>query len=228
MSQLPIAGPVPAVALIVVAKAPVAGLAKTRLAPAFGFNGAARLAAAALADTLSAVSATPAARRFLVLEGSLAPPPAGFEILPQRGTGLDERLAAAFTDVHDRTRLPTLLVGMDTPQLTSGLLSAAVTSLLRPGTDAVLGPAADGGWWTLGLRRADPALLLGVPMSTERTGTAQRQRLVGAGLTVADLPVLRDVDTPADAAAVAAMAPASAFAHALERLSLSSGIAVAS
>jgi glycosyltransferase A (GT-A) superfamily protein (DUF2064 family) len=79
----------------------------------------------------------------------------------------------------------------------------------------VLGPAADGGYWAIGLRQPDPRALLGVPMSTERTLAAQRIRLRAIGLEVAQLETLRDVDTFSDALDVAARVPASRFARTL-------------
>lgn len=203
--------------LLVLAKAPEPGRSKTRLAPAFGADGAARLAAAALADTLDAVAAVPAARRLLVLAGppDAVPVPRCVTVVPQAGGGHAERIAAAFELVAG----PALLVGMDTPQLTPGLLAID----LGTPVDAWLGRAEDGGWWALGLRHARRdarRVLAGVPMSTSRTGRVQRERLVAAGLRVADLPVLRDVDEPADAAAVARAAPASRFAAAVAAASV--------
>jgi glycosyltransferase A (GT-A) superfamily protein (DUF2064 family) len=146
----------------------------------------------------------PARRRVLVLEGRPGPwLPPGFDVVAQCGGPLDERLAGAFAAV----RGPALLIGMDTPQVTPGLLTVDWRA-----SDAVFGPAADGGFWALGLRVPEPALLRGVPMSTTMTGAIQRARLVAAGLRVADLPQLRDVDTAADAVAVARQAPQSRFA----------------
>ena len=200
--------------LLVLAKAPVAGRVKTRLCPPFTPQQAALLAEAALRDTLAAVAGTPAVARTVVLDGrpgDWLPP--SFTVLPQRGDGLDERLAAAYADAWAHTAAPLLLVGMDTPQLTPALLSAAVDQLLSAGTDAVLGLAADGGWWALGLRRPDASVLLGVPMSTDATGAAQQARLAVAGLRVAALPVLIDVDDAEDARAVAAQCPATRFAE---------------
>jgi glycosyltransferase A (GT-A) superfamily protein (DUF2064 family) len=135
-------------------------------------------------------------------------------VIPQRGRGLDERLAAAFTDAHRLHPVPIVLIGMDTPHLTPDLLEAAAGALA--GHDAVYGPAADGGFWLLGLRRPDPALLLGVPMSEPHTGAVQLQRLRRAGLSLAFLPELHDVDTFADACHVAARAPGTRFAAALD------------
>ena len=87
--------------------------------------------------------------------------PAGFDIVGQRGGGLDERLAAAFADTHASLPLPMVLIGMDTPQVTPGLLTDAAQALVCEEADAVFGPAADGGFWLLGLRRPDRSLLAG-------------------------------------------------------------------
>ncbi|MGW5348155.1 DUF2064 domain-containing protein [Streptomyces sp. HUAS TT3] len=198
--------------LLVIAKQPLPGRVKTRLTPPFTPGEAAALAEAALADTLDAVAATPADRHVLVLDGFPGPwLPSGFEVLPQCAGGLDARLAAAFAHCTG----PALLIGMDTPQVTPDILAPA---LAFDRCDAWFGPAADGGFWALGLAVPDPALLLGVPMSVPETGAVQYERLRAAGLRTGLLPCLRDVDTAADAAEVAARAPAGRFAALHHRL----------
>ncbi|MFF8677493.1 DUF2064 domain-containing protein [Streptomyces sp. NPDC015237] len=195
--------------LLVIAKEPRPGRVKTRLTPPFTPDEAAALAEASLTDTLRAVAATPARRRVLVLDGAPGPwLPPGFDVVPQCAGGLDARLADAFAGCAG----PALLIGMDTPQVTPELLDVDFE-----GCDAYFGPAEDGGFWALGLARPDPALPRGVPMSTPVTGAAQRERLLAAGLRVRDLPPLRDVDTAADARAVAALAPHGRFAARLAR-----------
>jgi uncharacterized protein len=204
------------VALVVIAKAPLPGHAKTRLSPPCTPAEAAELAAAALKDTLGVVGATPARRRVLALDGErdgwAAP---GFEVVPQRGSGLGERLAHALEAAGG----PAIVVGMDTPQLSPGLLAAAARRLMEPMMDAVLGPAYDGGYWALGLRRPDARVFAGVPMSSARTGSAQLHRLAALSLCTGLLPTLRDVDTMLDAAAVARAWPETGFAAAYRRIS---------
>lgn len=188
--------------VLVIAKEPVPGRVKTRLTPPYRPEEAARLAEAALTDTLETVAALPARRRVLVLSGEPGPwLPAGFEVVPQAAGGLDERIAAAFALCDG----PALLVGMDTPQLTPELLAPVTGPGAWDGCDAWFGPAADGGFWALGMAEPAPGLVRGVPMSTDRTGALQRRRLVEAGLAVRNLPVLRDVDTADDAARIAAL-----------------------
>ena len=129
--------PESATTLLVIAKQPVPGRVKTRLVPPCTPEQAAALAEAALADTLHTVLKVPARRRVLVLEGKPgAWLPPGFDIVPQCGGSLDERLADAFAAVGG----PALLIGMDTPQLTPDLLTVDWQA-----ADAVFGPALGGG-----------------------------------------------------------------------------------
>lgn len=211
--------------VVVLAKAPLAGRVKTRLCPPLTPAQAAALAAAALADTLAAAAAS-GADLVLALDGPRGRwCPRGVPVVAQRGAGLAERIGAALVDAHAVHPGPVLLIGMDTPQVSPRLLRGALRRLEGPiggAVDAVLGDAWDGGWWALGVRAVRPemvGLLDGVPMSTDRTAAATRARLAEHGVRVADLPVLRDVDTVADAAAVAAQAPGTAFARQLEALS---------
>ncbi len=204
-------------AVVVLAKEPVPGRVKTRLTSAYTPAEAAELAAAALADTLDVVASWPGARPLCVLAGQPGPwLPAGVPVRAQAAGGLGTRIAAAMHAAFDLLGGPVLLVGMDTPQLTHEHLDAAVAALRSH--DAVLGPAVDGGWWLLGLRAPQDAAITGVPTSRSDTGARQRAALLAAGLTVADLPPLVDVDTPADAATVAAAVPAGRFARALARV----------
>lgn len=203
--------------LLVMAKAPVPGQVKSRLCPPCTPRQAAELAAAALADTLAAVRATAARRRVLVLAGELCDPADGFDVVRQRGDGLGARLAAAFADTA-KDGTPSFVVGGDTPQLAAPLLTAALHRL--DSADAVLGLAVDGGFWGLGLQDVRHAeVLRDVPMSTPETGRLTLAALTARELRVAALPVLRDVDTIADAVAVGCQIPGSRFAAALARLS---------
>jgi uncharacterized protein len=204
-------------ALVVIAKEPRPGRAKTRLSPPCTPAEAAALAAAALEDTLAAAATVPAGRRILALEG--APGrwvPRGFDVVAQATGGLDARLGAALEAAGG----PALAIGMDTPQLTPELLGAGLDALSEPGVDAVLGPAADGGYWAIGLRRPDRGAVAGVPMSVPWTAAAQRDRLDKLGLRRRELPELRDVDTYEDARAVAAGWPATRFARRLRETEL--------
>lgn len=210
---------------LVVAKAPVAGRSKTRLGVDIGMAEAAEVAAAALRDTLAAcVQAFGVARCHLALEGeltgavdgsALSHALRGWTVFPQRGDDFAARLAHAHLETGPG---PVVQIGMDTPQVTPALLHDAARALDEH--DAVLGPAEDGGWWVLALRDpSDAAVLTGVPMSTSETLRHTRAALEGAGLRVGTAATLRDVDTVADAVAVAAQAPDSSFARVWARTS---------
>ncbi|MFD3762138.1 DUF2064 domain-containing protein [Streptomyces sp. NPDC058622] len=185
---------------------------KTRLTPPYTPQQAALLAEAMLTDSLQAMLVAPVQRRLLVLEGEPGPwLPPGIEVAPQGQGRLDERLTAAFALCTG----PAVLIGMDTPHVTPAHLAPALAEDAWRDCDAWFGPAADGGFWALALAEPDPTFLRGVPMGVPDTGTRQRRRLTDAGLTVRELQVLRDVDTAADALAVAAEAPHTLFASTL-------------
>jgi uncharacterized protein len=215
------------VALVVLAKAPQPGRVKTRLCPPATAAQAADIAAAALLDTLDAVGATAGGRPVLALTGDLAAAARAGElaaatrdvqVVGQRGIGLGARIAAAHADASRLTcGLPTLQIGMDTPQVDPVLLGNCVDALLAaPEPDAVLGLAADGGWWVLGLRHPRYAQVLrDVPTSRPDTGRRTLHALRAAGLEVASVPTLQDVDTAADAVAVSRAVPGTRFAAAV-------------
>jgi uncharacterized protein len=211
------------VTLLVVAKAPEPGRAKTRLAATVGDRVAAEIAAAALLDTLDAVAAAAVASRVVALTGDLdAAADAtrirqrleSFTVIEQRGDDFADRLANAHADAGSSGGgLPVLQIGMDTPQVTAELLTDCARRLLR--AQAVLGPADDGGWWVLGVQR--PAIaecLRTVPMSQSDTGELTRKALHDNGIDVASVRLLSDFDVVDDIAAVrAACGSASRFAR---------------
>jgi glycosyltransferase A (GT-A) superfamily protein (DUF2064 family) len=214
--------PRPGPRLLLVAKAPVAGLAKTRLGAVIGMDAAAELAAAALLDTIAASSAAYPGSCHVALAGDLATAVRGAEILAalagwhvfdQEGDSFGERLAHAHRVVAELAPGPVVQIGMDTPQVTPALLRSPLAGLV--GDDAVVGPAEDGGWWLLALndgRRAQ--VLLDVPMSQPDT-CAETVRALAT--RVGTVEQLRDVDTLEDAAAVADLAPGTEFARTWRR-----------
>jgi uncharacterized protein len=208
------------VTLLVVAKAPEPGRAKTRLAATVGDLVAADIAAAALLDTLDAVTDTPVAARVVALTGDLDAAAGGtqirhrlksFTVIEQRGADFADRLANAHAD--SAQGYPVLQIGMDTPQVTAALLADCARRLLQ--ASAVLGPARDGGWWVLGVQ--SPAMaecLRTVPMSQPDTGELTLKALRDNGIDVEPVELLDDFDVAADVAAVRdACGPDSRFAR---------------
>lgn len=209
------------VTVLVVAKTPEPGLAKTRLAATVGERVAADIAAAALLDTLDAVANAPVAARVVALAGDLDSASraaeigrrlASFTVIRQRGDRFADRLANAHADAADG--YPVLQIGMDTPQLTAELLADCGQRLLT--APAVLGFACDGGWWVLGVRTPDTAeCLRTVPMSRPDTGDLTLKALRNKGIEVTLAPQLPDFDISDDVAVVrAACGSQSRFARA--------------
>jgi uncharacterized protein len=199
------------VTVLVVAKAPVPGLAKTRLAAAVGADAAADIAAAALLDTLDAVAASNVAARVVAFTGDIDAATRAaelhrrlrdFTVIDQRGDSFAARLANAHADAYAAAGArPVLQIGMDTPQVTPRLITRCAEALLS--APAVLGIAWDGGWWILGVHSPSTAgALRGLPMSRGDTGAVTLKALRDTGIDVALVEELRDVDTIEDVAAV--------------------------
>lgn len=196
------------VTLLVVAKAPVPGRAKTRLAVTVGDQVAAELAAAALLDTLDAVADAPVVARVVAFTGELDDAVGAaeirhrltsFTVIPQRGNTFADRLANAHADTADG--YPILQIGMDTPQVSAELLVNCGRRLCE--SPAVLGFARDGGWWALGVRTPESAACLRrVPMSQSDTGALTLKALNANGVEVSMLEELADFDVVDDVAAV--------------------------
>lgn len=198
--------------ILVVAKAPVPGLAKTRVAATVGDDRAAELAAAALLDTLEVVGSVGwpvvvamtgdlgAAARADEIRTALAP----FTVIPQRGDELGERLSAAHLDADAGGGV--IQIGMDTPQLAA--VDFLVAGEALDTFDAAIAPADDGGWWLLALRSSVHAkVLVGVTMSSPDTCRGTVAALIETGATIRMLRPLDDVDTWEDAVALAAEYP---------------------
>lgn len=189
--------------ITVIAKGPVPGQVKTRLSPPCTLEQAAEVAAAALADTLAAVEEVAlitGARRVLLLDGDRQEwMSAAFDVVAQRGGGLEERLCNGFIDLG-----PGVIIGMETPHA-AGALTDAVAAAHR-GVDTI-GLATDGGYWMVGLCAAGVAmahqLFDGIPMSSTHTGLAQLRRMHECGRQVRLLPAARDLDNIDDLKSVA-------------------------
>lgn len=188
--------------VLVFARAPVAGATKTRLIPALGAETAAQLSTRLLHRTLETACdypielwCTPSADHPVFAECERS-----FRLVRrvQQGGDLGARMAGALEDALRRASWA-LLIGTDCPELTAADLHQAA-SALQDGADAVLGPAADGGYYLIGLRRARADLFLDMPWGTERVLRETRRRLHEYGCRWFELPVRRDLDRPEDLA----------------------------
>jgi hypothetical protein len=196
----------PAAAIVVLAKYPTPGRVKTRLAAAIGTASACRLYAAFIRDLRARLrewdgpvwwAFTPARAPFPRLVGSR-------RCFPQRGADLGVRIHHAIAEVARRTSGPVLALGADAPHVSLRALERAARGLAR-GTDVALGPAADGGYYLIGLARPTPALFADVPWSTAEVAEATRRRCRELGLSLLEVDRGFDVDGVDDLRALAAV-----------------------
>jgi rSAM/selenodomain-associated transferase 1 len=194
----------PEARILIFAKAPVPGVVKTRLIPAIGAVGAAALAA----ELLEGVVARLGEARLAALELWCAPDREhpvfralaerwGVSLHDQADGDLGARLYHAARAAFQRAN-QVLLIGADVPGLDAGYCRLALEALEHQ--DAVIGPAADGGYVLLGLKRAEPALFCDMPWGGDRVGALTRERLAALGWRYQVLPTLRDLDRPEDLA----------------------------
>jgi hypothetical protein len=189
--------------ITVFAKAPVPGYAKTRLIPALGANGAAALAERLLHHTLASACAAdvgpvelccaPDARHQVFLAYARE---FGITLTVQKEGELGDRMADAAYRGLARTG-SVIIAGTDCPALDALQFSAAAHAL-RTGHDAVCVPAVDGGYVLLGLQRFDPHLFGAIPWNTARVMSETRKRMTELAWHWTELPMLPDIDTPAD------------------------------
>jgi rSAM/selenodomain-associated transferase 1 len=186
------------------ARAPSDEGGKTRLVRALGLEGGAGLRRAMLMDTLETVQSVRRADRVVLFtptagSGEMAGLGADLaRLIPQRGETLSERLEYAFADLFALGYDAAALIGSDLPTLPPAWVEQGLEALGRAGDPVVLGPAEDGGYYLIGLRRPHPELFRGVPWSTDGVLAATRAIAARHALEVTLLPPWYDVDTVPD------------------------------
>jgi rSAM/selenodomain-associated transferase 1 len=192
------------IALAVMVKQPVAGAVKTRLSPPLTPEAAAALYRCFLLDKLEQVRRLTAVAPCLAYAPQEARPffrelaGSDFWLIPQEGRDLGQRLARLSRRLLEAGHPGVVIIDSDTPSLPDQFLAEAVQCLRDPRTDAVFGPAEDGGYYLVGLRRPAPRLFDGIAWSTPAVLAQSLANAEAAGLSVHLLPPWFDVDTPAD------------------------------
>ena len=179
---------------IVMCKAPELGRVKTRLAAEIGDTHALRVYEALLGITLHAATSS-TWNTVLAVDGDHSRMPVHpHRIIPQCGDELGVRICNAINDAGDYERI--VVIGADAPRVTHHHIARAFHALDTH--DVVLGPAADGGYWLIGMRQLHPDLFADIPWSTDRVLTRTRERCEQHARTVALLETLSDIDVRAD------------------------------
>ncbi|MGV8899291.1 MAG: TIGR04282 family arsenosugar biosynthesis glycosyltransferase [Burkholderiaceae bacterium] len=198
--------PVQTVRIVIFAKAPLPGFAKTRLIPALGAQGAADLARRMLEHTLHKALAANLGHVELCVTPSATDPvwqalalPESLQITSQGEGDLGERMARAAQRVLGCGKSggeSVLLIGTDCPQLSADHLRQAASALGQ--VDAALFPTFDGGYALLGLKRFHPSLFSNIAWSTDSVAFETLRRMEQLGWTVQSQSMLHDIDEPAD------------------------------
>jgi uncharacterized protein len=191
-------------ALIIFAKQPVPGAVKTRLTPPLTPEAAAGLYTCMLQDTLDMALQLGGITPFIFYQdapaaaGFFAAAAPGIAAEPQQGRDLGERMKRAFAEIFARGFCEIAIIGTDSPDLPAEYVSAAFAQLDHEHVDVVFGPAADGGYYLLGMKRVRDELFSDIPWSSAAVLAVSAARAEAAHLGVALLPPWYDLDTPAD------------------------------
>lgn len=191
--------------LIVFAKVPQAGSVKTRMTAVMAPGEAAELYRCMLYDTLIKAGRHINAMRVAVFfeptdgaEAYFADAAQGMELFSQDGNGLGERMEQAFQEMFARGGEAVVIIGSDIPHFPSSFIGDAFALLEQSGMDVVFGPATDGGYYLLGMKRLHPQLFTGIAWSSDTVLRESMTRGKAAGLHMALLPPCSDLDTPED------------------------------
>jgi rSAM/selenodomain-associated transferase 1 len=195
-------------ALVIFAKAPIPGQVKTRLCPPLTPDEAATLHGSFVLDTLERTQAAVATLK-LPIDRYLACAPSAthvfFKIMEERqsvklidqvGDDLGARMNQAFQTLFSQGYRRVVLIGTDVPTLPLDHIKQALAALENH--DLVLGPALDGGYYLIGLKRMAPKLFTDIPWSTDQVLRLTQGKAATIGLTVSLIKSWRDVDTLAD------------------------------
>lgn len=188
--------------LIVIGKAPVPGHTKTRLVPPLSLQEAATLYRAFLLDTLALALSLGWEQTSLIHPGGHGPDlarlvPNGIQPIEQTGTGLGDALAYAFERQFADGCESAILIGSDNPTLSAEPITAAQRALDN-GSDLVIGPTLDGGYYLIGMRQPQPGVFQNIDWSTARVYQQTRERARNLGLRIAAVSRWYDVDESAD------------------------------
>ncbi len=193
----------PAARILIFAKAPISGQVKTRLVPLLGAEGATRLHGEMVQNTVQRMHASALAPLQLWCAPSVDGPlfdnlksSFNLELHEQRGVDLGARMLHAFTEALQSAEVA-MCIGTDWPKLTPDLIATALQRLTQ-GEDAVLGPAEDGGYVLLGLRKVDPRLFAYIAWGGAQVLAQTRERLRQLQWQWSELPTSWDLDRPAD------------------------------
>ena len=197
----PVAAAAPAaISIAILAKAPVPGIAKTRLMPVLGTDGAAKLQAHFIRRSVQTAMTADVGPVTLWITPDRHHPavkaiamPLAVKLADQPNGDLGDRMLAAIAAAPE----PAIVIGTDCPALTSEHLRAAAAAL-RDGVDVVIVPVEDGGYGLIGMRRAEPALFAGMTWSSDSVMAETRRRLTRLSLAWWEVARLWDVDVPAD------------------------------